>query len=179
MNIKTWSNMLGVGLTGLMVISASALAAEGAPQDMKYAANCKVEGADAAQCSAARRALVKYSLHCKMEGPDATTCKQAGDIVKARKLAGQPDVTGAAPSAPTAQKAMTAAPAAAPAAGATAKDDLDIKYALHCKAEGDEASKCMGMRDKVRQYGAHCKEEGADSQRCMTAHKATGMMPEH
>ena len=155
MNIKTWPSMVIAGMTGLLLLSAAVNAAEGGPQDMQFAANCKPEGAEAAKCSAARRDLVKYSMHCKMEGEDGKHCQQAGEVVKSRKLAEQPDVTGAAP-------------AAAPAA---AKDELDLKYAMHCKAEGAQGKQCVDMRDKVGKYAASCKQEGADGERCQTAHK--------
>ena len=91
-------------------------------------------------------------MHCKMEGEDGKHCQQAGEVVKSRKLAEQPDVTGAA------------APAAA-------KDELDLKYAMHCKAEGAQGKQCVDMRDKLAKYAASCKQEGADGERCQTAHK--------
>lgn len=163
MNNKTCSSMMIAGVAALLLMSATANA-EGGPQDMKFAANCKPEGAEASKCTEARRELVKYSMHCKMEGEDGKRCQQAGEVVKSRKLAEQPDVTG---EAPTASKAMPAA-AAAPVA---AKDELDLKYAMHCKAEGAEGAKCIDMRDKVGKYAASCKQEGADGERCQTAHK--------
>lgn len=158
MNIKTWSNIVIAVMTGLL-LSAAANAAEGGPQDMQFAANCKPEGTEAAKCTEARRELVKYSMHCKMEGEDGKHCQQAGEVVKSRKLAGQPDVMGAAPAV------------AAPVAPAAVKDEMDLKYAMHCKAEGADGKQCVDMRDKVGKYAANCKQEGADGERCQTAHK--------
>ena len=169
MNIKIVLNTMAAGVTGLVLLSGVALAAEGGPEDMKFAANCKPEGAGAAQCTEARRGLVKFALHCKMEGAEAERCKQAGDVVAARKLAEQPDVRGEDAGAAAGQKAAPAAAVAA--APAAAKNELDLKYAMHCKPEGAEAKNCTGMREKVGQYAAACKPEGADGERCNTAKK--------
>jgi len=168
MDIKTLSNVLAASMAGAALLCGAAFAAEGGSEDMAFAANCKPEGAGAAQCSEARRSLVKFAMHCKMEGAEAEKCKQAGEVVASRKLADQPDVKGDDAAAPTARKAAPAAAAAAPAA---AKDEMDMKYAMHCKPEGAEAQQCMGMRDKVGTYAAACKPEGADGERCNNAKK--------
>lgn len=164
MRFKTRTIALTAAIAGLLLCAPVTQADDDNLQSMKFAAHCKVEGAEAAKCTTARRELVKYSMHCKVEGADGKRCQQAGDVVKAQKLAEQPDVSGAAEANAKTMPATAAAPAAA-------KDDMDMKYALHCKAEGEDGKHCMGMRDKVGKYAAHCKEEGADGERCQTAHK--------
>lgn len=167
MNFKKCSILVSAGIGALLLVAGTARAEDGM-ESMKYAVGCKAEGAEGAKCLDARRELVKYSTHCKAEGDDGKHCMQAREVVKAHKLAEQPGIASPTPTA----KAMPAA-AAAKAAG---KDDLDIAYAMHCKAEGEEAKRCMGMRDKLGKYAGQCKEEGADGERCQTAHKAMTMM---
>lgn len=170
MKTRTWSKMLLASITGLLLTGSLAQADDDHLEAMKFAAHCKAEGDGAAKCIEAQRELVKYSLHCKVEGADAKRCQQAGEVVKAQKLAEQPGVTGAAPAA------AKAAPAAAAAKSAAGKDEEEIKYALHCKAEGDDAKRCMGKRDELGKYAARCKVEGADGTRCQTAQKAAKIL---
>lgn len=53
--------MMIAGMTGLLLLSAAANAAEGGPQDMQFAANCKVEGADGERCQTAHKVMEALS----------------------------------------------------------------------------------------------------------------------
>ena len=61
MNIKALLSMMIAGMTGLLLLSAAANAAEGGPQDMQFAANCKVEGADGERCQTAHKVMEAVS----------------------------------------------------------------------------------------------------------------------